>query len=75
MKTYGKVYFCCLFFAISGRSRTQRKTCEKFPIYGNRIGRSILYFVTVGQQNAVEKSLWKGYIKTTKYFVMADETK
>ena len=37
MKTYNKVYFSlCLFLAISGRSRTQRKfnSREKFPIYG-----------------------------------------
>ena len=37
MKTYRSVNFSlCLFFAISGRSRTQRKLNlrEKFPIYG-----------------------------------------
>ena len=37
VKTYSRVYFSlCLFLAISGRSRTQRKLnpCEKFPIYG-----------------------------------------
>ena len=36
MKTYSRVYFSvCLFFAISWRSRTQRKLNprEKFPIY------------------------------------------
>ena len=37
MKTYSRVYFSlCLFLAISGRSRTQRKLNprENFPIYG-----------------------------------------
>ena len=37
MKRYSRVYFSlCLFLAISGRSRTQRKLNprEKFPIYG-----------------------------------------
>ena len=38
MKTYSRVYFLlCLFLAITGRSRTQRKLNprEKFPIYGS----------------------------------------
>ena len=40
MKTHSRVYFSlCLFLAVTGRSRTQRKLNprEKFPIYGIRI--------------------------------------
>ena len=38
MKMYCRVYFSlCLYLAVLGRSRTQRKLNprEKFPIYGN----------------------------------------
>ena len=50
MKMYSRVYFLlCLFLAITGRSRTQRKLNprEKFPIYGIFFQRNALMDIKI----------------------------
>ena len=66
MKMYIRVYFSlCLYLAISGRPRTQRKLNphEKFPIYGNRRCVPQILFLTSmlfsGCDQCIGAVLWK----------------